>query len=178
MDDNNQNNESDEVVDDSSDVKDDVVIDDNDISDWKTYQNEEHEFEIKYPKDNWKVSVEEFNDRWDETVLGYIVISNSDIKDPFYAPIAITIRKNKKRLSIEKWYQENYPKEDISRLQKVKFNEVDGMRRLSDWSGGIDSFYFSNEDKIYSVSALDLQRNVENQRTMTEKILSTFKFVK
>ena len=175
MDDNNQNNGSDEVIDDSSVVEDDSKID---TSDWKTYSNEEFGFEIKYPED-WYTVTEKHEPRWHKTVLGVVYISGpGDIKnpDPFYAPISITIRNNEERLSIKKWYQKNYPDGNISRLQEVKFDKTSGMRKLSLWNDGLDGFYFSNEDKIYSVSIMDLQENAENQIMMNEKLLSTFKF--
>ena len=151
---------------------DDVLADD--ISDWKTYRNEEYGFEIKYPED-WGVSIGE-SKPWHKGALGVVYITG-DTKDPFYAPIAITTLGNKKRLPIKKWYQEYYPKGDGSRLQEVKFNEVNGMRILSLWLDGLDGFYFSNEDRIYSVSIMDLQENAENQIMMNEKLLSTFKFI-
>ena len=178
MDDNNQNSESDEVIDDFPVVEDDVV-DDNvseiDISDWKTYRNEEFGYEIKYPED-WNISVGKHEPRWHETVLGRVVISGG-IEDPFYAPLSITIRSNGEKLSIEEWYRKNYPKGDSSRLQEVKFDKTNGMRVLSLWDNGLDGFYFSDEDKIYSVSIVDLQENAENQIMMNEKLLSTFKFI-
>jgi len=177
--DDNQNGEDDEIITDSPDLEDDVANDNNiseiDISDWETYQNEEFGFEVKYPED-WNVSVEEYEPRWHETVLGRIVISGS-AKDYFYAPLSITIRSNEEELSIKEWFQRNYSKDDSSKLQEVKFNEIEGMR-FSKRSNSIGSFYFSNEDKIYNISALDSQENIENQMRMTNQLLSTFKFIK
>ena len=143
-------------------------ISDIDTSNWKIYKNEEFGFEIKYPKD-WYVVEELDRER---------VVISSDIKNPFYAPIVIAIRSNEKRLSIKEWFQKSYPKNDISKLeiQKVKFNGIDGMR-FSKKPDSIGSFYFPNEDKIYSISSLDSQKNIENQKMMTEKLLSTFKFI-
>ena len=166
------------VSDDEIVIDDDISIvenDDNseiDISDWKTYQNEEFGFEIKHPE-NWEVTTGE-DESWHKDVF---YITGHSIKDPFYAPIAITVRSNEKRLSIKEWYQEYYPNGDVSRLQEVKFDKTNGMRKLSLWSDGLDGFYFSNKDKIYSVSIMDLQENAENQIMMNEKLLSTFKFI-
>ena len=163
------------VVSDNEIVSDDDVLK-IDTSDWKTHRNEEFGFEMRYPED-WDIFIEEYESRWHETVLGRIVISGS-AKDPFYAPLSITIRSNEEKLSIKGWYQKNYPNGDISRLQEVRFDKTNGIRVLSLWSDGLDGFYFSNEDKIYSVSIMDLQENAENQIMMNEKLLSTLEFIK
>ena len=168
--------EDDDVLDDMDNSVEDNDISEIDISNWKTYRNEEFGFEIKYPED-WSISVGEYEPRWHETVLGRVVISGS-IEDSFYAPLSITIRSNGEKLSIEEWYQKNYPKDDSSRLQEVKFDKTNGIRKLSLWDDGLDGFYFSNEDKIYSVSIVDLQENAGNQIMMNEKLLSTFEFIK
>ncbi len=164
-DDNDQDNQ-----DQANDV-DDNDISEIDTSDWKVYTNEEFGFEIKYPQDYKAI---------EELDRAQVIITPDSVNvkdpDPFYAPIAIVTRNNNERLSIEKWFQKNYPKDDISKLQKVEFNRIDGMR-FSKWSNSIGSFYFSNEDKIYSISALDLQKNIENQLRITEKMLSTFSFI-
>ena len=145
------------------------------ISNWKTYRNEEFGFEIKHPE-NWGASTGEPKP-WHKDVLGKVYVTGHSIEDPYYAPIAITILNNEKRLSIKKWYQEYYPNGDVSRLQEVKFDKTNGMRKLSLWNDGLDGFYFSNENRIYSVSIMDLQKNAENQIIMNEKLLSTFEFI-
>ena len=171
-DDNNENNQN-EYENENQDTIENNDISEIDSSDWKTYINEEFGFEIEHPKD-WRISTRDYRPR------GYkiFISGSSNIGDPLYAPLSITVRDNKERLSVEKWFQKNYPKDDISKLQNVKFNGIDGIR-FSNWPSAniIGSFYFSNKDKIYEIRSLDSQENVENQRMMTEKMLSTFKFI-
>ncbi len=144
-----------------------------DISDWKTYRNEEYGFEIKYPGD-WRETKQKegkFLFEFDNHGYFWIIIS-----------------KNNKNLDIKGIKEDFYKNNEYSYQYIDNFLELNNMHiyRQERYDFGVlENFYILNNDKSY-LYLLNFEFNFnptnENKKQHTIKlidnILNTFKFIK
>src|SRR3989338_746829 len=161
-----------------------------DTLNWKTYQNEEYGFMVKYPNE---YSVKEINEKNYWYVATYLTegyenipklmnVSVENITQKLDSFVKIMDLQKQGAVSNEKAYGNGY-KVDL----KFDYISIDGIRSLrADWvwnkipSGMAavkesTSYFLYHNDKLYSVAILGLER--PDRETLPNQILSTFKFL-
>lgn len=154
------------------------------MTDWKVYKNEEYRFEVKYPKDWYKLDTSIAESK------GILCVEFSSTPDGAWIDPTlgiwgtVTIRKerNLEGLSLEKWFEEDEwfrmrkPSYRYITVDRIRSIEVDN---LMEFSGKAVFIPYNNE--IYSAKIWIPERDREEQRKLERifhQMLSTFKFLK
>ena len=138
-------------------------------ADWKTYRNEKHKYEVRYPKE-WSMGV---GDSTSNEI--HWVTPNRGWEVPWVMDLSIQDRKNK---SVSEWIaRDQFPYEIIKTIK------VEGYRGLlvSDpvtMGNASHVAFFPSNGYMYSVGiSSDPPDLKENPVILLELILSTFKFL-
>jgi hypothetical protein len=148
-----------------------------DISGWQVYQSDGLGFEIKYPKD-WKTR-EKKNGNARLVSFYSLSMNRDDIFGKNLLPVEIVINENTDGLPINEFIKKEVSDNLISKkIENFSVNNLNGVKifylaeksDLSDKQEKIEAVYFSNNNKIYSISAVD-------GSAYFSRMLSTFKFI-
>ena len=138
-----------------------------DISDWKTYKNEEYGFEVKYPQD-WEY------DLIDGVTFGDKKNCERSIIDNYWCENYISFIKSEKNPRVG---NERFEK-DVVDILNINNDVYNTKKELSDGSV-FDEYYFTDDrSNIYEwIIVLKYDNKKENQAEITilREILKTFK---
>ncbi len=175
-DDNNGNNQNEDQADDVNNND----ISEIDISDWKTYSNEEFGFEIKYPED-WtnedSKSVILFSENGPiGNRFGFRAVEKNIYGDPFWVSIYhIPNIKNVEELeyfdfvhSGDKVYYDNY---DIVKIGPAR----EEFFKVKEKSGSFTAYIKIRNKNYFQISYHNPE--IDSLYNETEQIISTFKFI-
>jgi hypothetical protein len=140
-------------------------IETDETANWKTYRNEEYEFEIKYPE-KWLVEVKDNPPK----PLGCIQRTYLR-KDIGSANIDILIFANFSKFSIREWLSQQGTEDSF---EDTSLNAISALK--SDKSDSSSYFiYMANENYIYMIDVVKFSDKVIVDTY--NQILSTFKFI-
>ncbi len=155
-------------------IKEPEKIAEDEITDWKTYRNEEYRFEIKYPKDHELIEKVvggvSFGHIYDINILGPQELSLSEYVNKNIIPADDSrLGKTISKKSIL-----------VAGIEAIKFEgEIFGSM-AGPWRYGIDTFLLK-EGKIYRISyspGVTKEEVSSNEIKIFNQILSTFRFIK
>lgn len=140
------------------------------ISNWKTYYNEKHEFEIQYPQEL------NIDTKFENTYLNQTVINLlPDVYDPDRGEgdsIGIVVYKNQRKYSPLEWMRNNpsYSNYSNQSYEDIIINGKKGHKYVAEAMGKITTIVFSHENNIFLLYTYNYEKYLD-------QILSTFKFV-
>ena len=130
------------------------------IANWKTYQDEEYEFEIKYPE-NYKVNK---------------APSSVVITFPSQARIEIERHSNPMHKSLAEWVAYGH-----LQWQQISIDNIEGLKAKIKKNGYGNlkgaAMLLSQDGSIFNISLLSEGSITENEIEIFEQILSTFRFL-
>ncbi|MCK5332251.1 hypothetical protein KAJ41_00105 [Candidatus Parcubacteria bacterium] len=150
---------------------DDNCIDENDIKDetvdWKTYRNEEYNYEFKYP-DNLLIDEEVSKNHvylW--TKEQFAIFKNGEITDSILWVTSDSLND----LSLENYIKTK--KTEISEKEYLNFNNLEILRIYEQGYGkGTNIYYIASEEEVVIIGTV-----LDKKNTVISQILTTFEFI-
>jgi len=147
-----------------------------DMSDWKTYRNEQYGFEIKYPSE-WLVNAEGFGivNLMSSSVSSGLAIHTEEISERQTLDQFLKIRDSSKC--------EGVPCVKVLTKKEIMVANYPAIQRKESWSdcpctGQTTYFRWNNLVYIFSGAPISSDSITEKEETVYNKILSTFRVVK
>ena len=154
----------------------------NQIANWKTYQNEEYGFEIKYP-DSWYEKHYYPSDVVElQNIDGKLYISTggpcSDCIAAEGVRIAISLKDNPQRVSLKDYLDWCYEDPTTCSCDHIIVSGINAVKitRLVDFGAGWPNIYIPKEDKLLVISYAKTAGTEDYLATLNQ-MLSTFRFL-
>lgn len=148
------------------------------FADWKTYKNEQHWFEFKYPKDH---TVYSKIDTQKESLVpanlqsNKITIAENEKLIFCCEPVTLNLFIANENITSREWIDKNYTKytnqKEIKSIKDIKFAETNATELIA--GGNLGSTY---RLLVISQNGYILIINQNSESEFLDKILSTFKF--